>query len=382
MRKNRWLTGLTGLLIVLILLPAAPAWASDGPPDDGIVVWNRDYTLEEGETLGGDLVIFNGDATIEEGSRVEGAVIVWNGSATIEGTVEGDVVVSNGDIYLGDNALVEGQVVCSWSCNLQREEGSRVEGGVSEGVPLPTLPSLPILRFQYRDGTPIPIPALSNFWASGPSQAMHWAFRLIRGLASILVVAVVGGLIALIWPDQTAHVSRTLVSAPWPSLGVGLLTFFLAVVLIVLLTITICLAPVAALTALALGAAGLFGWVAVGALLGERLLVALKAREIAPLWAAGLGTLVITIVSAGLDTAFCLAPLGWLLTAILGWMGLGAVVLTRFGTAAYTPVVYQRAASPVRADPINETVDESGEDPDGELPGLVGERSDDLAADS
>ena len=55
------------------------------------------------------------------------------------------------------------------------------------------------------------------------------------------------------------------------------------------------------------------------------------------LWAAGLGTLLITLVGVGLSSAFCLAPLGWLVMIILGCLGLGAVVLTRFGTMPYTP---------------------------------------------
>ncbi len=371
MHKHKWLTGLTLLLIGLILLPITPVWASDGPPEDGIVIWNEDYTLEDGETLEGDLVVFNGDATIEEGGYVEGSVIVWNGSAQVEGTVEGDVVASNGDIYLGDNAQVEGQVVCSWDCDLEQEEGARVGGGVSEGVPLPHL------QFQHRDDVPIPVPTLPNFWISGPGQVVHWALKLIRTLASILVVAVVAGLVALIWPNQTAQVGRTLLSSPWPSLGVGLLTATLAVVLIIFLAITICLSPLAALAALILGAAGLFGWIAVGALLGERLLIALKAREIVPLWAAGLGTLVITVVSAGLDAAFCLAPLGWLLTIILGCMGLGAVVLTRFGTTAYAVTASHPSASPILADPVREVREEPDvvgagveDDPSGEAEAL------------
>ena len=83
--------------------------------------------------------------------------------------------------------------------------------------------------------------------------------------------------------------------------------------------------------------AGLFGWIGVGALVGERLLRALNAREIAPLWAAGLGTLLTTSISVGLSVALCLAPFGWLLFFVLGCLGLGAVVLTRFGTTRYIP---------------------------------------------
>jgi hypothetical protein len=151
-----------------------------------------------------------------------------------------------------------------------------------------------------------------------------------------LVIAAVAGLVALIWPQQIAQVGKAAIEAPGPSFGVGLLTVVAAVALVIALAITICLSPAAALLALALGAAGLFGWACIGALIGERLLRAFKAREVAPLWAAGLGTLVITLISGGLSIAFCLAPLGWLITFIAGCLGLGAVALTRFGTLPYT----------------------------------------------
>ena len=320
------------LLAAGLLLPATTALADGDPPEDnGVVIWNEDYTLKEGEWLDGDLVVFNGDVTLEAGSRVEGSVIIWNGSIEVEGTVEGDLVVSNGDITLGDSAHVEGDVVCSWNCDIDQEEGARVGGGITEGIPLRDF------RFEYGRGFPIPLPSPPTSWISGPGRVLEWMLRIMRGVVAILVVAAVAGLVALIWPQPMAQVGRVVVEASWPSFGIGLLTLIAATVLIIVLAITICLSPVAALAALALGAAGLFGWIGIGAVVGERLMQTLNAREIAPLWAAGLGTLLVTLIGVGLSAAFCLAPLGWLMIFVLGCLGLGAVVLTRFGTMAYTP---------------------------------------------
>jgi hypothetical protein len=332
---KRWLIGLIVLSVGVLLLPATPALADGDPPDDdGVVIWNEDYTLEEGKRLDGDLIVFNGDVTLEAGSRVQGSVITWNGSAKVEGTVERDLVVSGGDIVLDDSARVAGNVVCSWNCDLEQKAGARVGGGIIEGVPLRGL------QLDRVRGVP-QIPSLPKIWASGPGRVLNWMLRAIRSLVAIMVVAAVAGLVALIWPQQTAQVGQTVVEAPLPSLGIGLLTVVAGTALIVALAITICLSPVAILVALALSAAGLFGWIAVGGVVGERLLRALNAREIAPLWAAGLGALLITLIGTGLSSAFCLAPLGWLMIFALGSIGLGAVVLTRFGTTAYVA-----AASP------------------------------------
>jgi len=329
--KRRHFVWVVLLLAVSLILPTAPALAQSDPPDNGTVIWNEDYTLEEGERLDGDLIVVNGDVTLEEGSYVEGSVIVWLGSVSVEGTVEGDLVVSSGDIYLGDNADVDGQVVCTWKCAVEQEEGARVGGGVVEVNPLETL------RFGREGRLPIPVPSPLTFWASGPGQALAWVLKFIRGLAAILVVAAVAGLVALIWPGPTAQIGRAVVDAPWHSFGIGLLTIIAATVAIIILTITICLSPVALLAAIALGAAGLFGWIGIGAVVGERLLQALNVRGLAPLWDAGLGTLLVTLICIGLSAALCLAPIGWLAIFVLGCLGLGAVALTRFGAAAYVP---------------------------------------------
>jgi hypothetical protein len=334
MHKRRWIW-LTVLLAGALFLPATPALADGGPPgDDGIVIWNEDYTLEESERLAGDLVVFNGDVTLESDSHVAGSVIVWNGNATVDGTVEKDLVVSGGDATLGASAWVKRDVVCTWNCDLEQEEGARVDGNITEGLPVQGL-----RLDRWRDLTlPLPAaPAPLTFWSASPGRILGWLLRAIRGVTAILVVAAVAGLVALIWPHQTAQVGRAMVSAPWHSLGLGLLTSVVATALIVALAITVCLSPVAALAALALGVAGLFGWIAVGALVGERLLQALNVRGVAPLWAASLGTLLVTLIGMGLSAAFCLAPLGWLTIIALGCLGLGAVVLTRFGTMPYTP---------------------------------------------
>jgi hypothetical protein len=124
--------------------------------------------------------------------------------------------------------------------------------------------------------------------------------------------------------------------------------------LIIALAITICLSPAAALIALALGVAGLFGWVAIGARVGRRLLEALGAGRIEPLWVAGLGTLIITLITVGLSAAFCLAPLGWLLMVVIGCFGLGAVVLTRFGTTPYVPGQRRETPEPPPPPPATE----------------------------
>ncbi|NIV31368.1 MAG: hypothetical protein GWN58_18290, partial [Anaerolineae bacterium] len=70
---------------------------------------------------------------------------------------------------------------------------------------------------------------------------LDWTLRAIRRVIAVLVVAAVAGLVALIWPHQTAQVGRTVIGAPWPSFGIGLLTVVAATALVIALALTICL---------------------------------------------------------------------------------------------------------------------------------------------
>lgn len=326
---------LTLLILGAFLLPAMPAAASSPPPDDGVVIWNEDYVLAAGEELDGDLIVFNGDATLESESRIRGNAVIWNGNAEVDGIIEGNVVATNGDVRLGRDALVDGDVVCSWNCDVEQDTGARIGGEIVEGPSLRGIPFAdwgePGLRIQ------VPPPDRQPLWVSGAEQLLRWIFRVLRGILTVLVIAAIGGVVALIWPEATDRVGLTAFRSPGASLGIGVLTLVAAITLVTVLAITICLSPAAVLIALALGAASLFGWVAIGARVGRRLLRALNAGEVAPLWVASLGTLVITLLTMGLSAAFCLAPLGWLLMFVIGCFGLGAVVLTRFGTTPYVP---------------------------------------------
>ena len=97
-----------------------------------------------------------------------------------------------------------------------------------------------------------------------------------------------------------------------------------------LIAITICLLPMPFFVAVATLAAVLFGWTAVGLLVGQRLLAALKVQETNQLVAVLVGVLLISLLTA-------VPCLGWLFAVVVGSLGLGAVVLTRFGTMAYPP---------------------------------------------
>ncbi len=332
-----------------LLLAAAPVGAyAASPGDDGVIIWNEDYELPAGEVREGDLIVFNGDVRLGPGSRVEGTVVVWGGDVTAEGTIEGDLVASGGALMLGSQAVVRGNVVCSWSCDLTREEGARIEGEMVEGF------NVEAFDVEWLRELNIRLPAIGRFDVSGPSWVVSYVFGALRTVFGIAVVAALAALVRAMWPEQTSQVAAVIVGEPLACAGFGLLTAVVAAVVLAVVALTICLLPLAALGGLAVIAAGLFGWACVGAVVGERLLQALSVREVAPPWAAALGALLVSALTGGLSAApfigICLGPLGGLVAMVVGCLGLGAVVLTRFGTASY-PAPAEAVAVPLPQPP-------------------------------
>ena len=116
--------------------------------------------------------------------------------------------------------------------------------------------------------------------------------------------------------------------------SVGLLTFLVVPVVLVILAITICLLPVSLIGLAALVFGWAFGIVAMGVETGKRLGILLKQEWALPV-SAGIGAFILTLVINGLNALlFCV---GWLPALLVGSVGLGAVILTRFGMEFYPP---------------------------------------------
>ncbi|MEK9162512.1 MAG: hypothetical protein AAB261_04370, partial [Chloroflexota bacterium] len=73
-------------------------------------------------------------------------------------------------------------------------------------------------------------------------------------------------------------------------------------------------------------------WVALGTLIGERLVTTFNWTRLSPAVAAGLGTMLVSLVSTLVGLVLCLGPM---INIALASIGMGAVVLTRFGSRLY-----------------------------------------------
>lgn len=320
------------LLALLLIAPASPALANGG---EGVVIFGKDFTLEAGKEVDGDVVVFGGDVVLEEESFVDGTVFIMGGSATVAGEVDNELVVFGGDVELKSTAFIGSDVV-AWGGQVERAEGAVVKGNVLEGVTTGFLPRPPVPPVVPLPPTPgvVPLETGSRFFFST-------VVDIFKAIITALALMALGLLVVLFLPKQTETVAQAVFSAPLPSLGVGFLTVVVAIGLTALLAITICLSPIALFVGLTTIAASFFGWIAVGLLVGQKLLEGFKTQEAAPLVAVVIGVLLISLISA-------LPCLGFLVFLGVVSLGLGGVVLTRFGTMSYP----EGSPSPLSLEPM------------------------------
>ena len=320
------------LALFSAMLLAAPAAAQE-VDEGGAVMLGDDLLLEPGQVVVGDAVILGGDLVMAEGSRLEGDAVVFGGSVTIDGEVTGQVAAVGGSVRLGPTAVVGGDVAAVGG-QLDRAEGAVVRGNAvqTNAINFADLPLPPDWS-----------PDVSHPISSAGTSLIKLVKNVVLAVTLAVVLAVIGLLAALLLPRQAEVVGMAVVDAPWTSLGVGFLTHIVAISVVLFLFATCCLFPLGLLVGLAQVVATLFGWAVVGMLVGARLMPKLKRKEPpSVLWNALLGGFVLTLVQTGLMALGpipCLGILFWILGAIL-WLlivslGVGAVVLSRFGTQRY-----------------------------------------------
>jgi len=325
------------LALVALLVAALPGSALAAGESDGEVIFGGDYTLREGETLTGDLVVLGGNVVLESGSLVEGSIFLMGGNAEMRGVVEGDVALFGGNLTLDSTAEIQGDVTV-FGGNLRRHEGAVVSGEVLSGDAVRVPFDWEFGRVVRVPSGPWPIqawPGLSGMWFSGVSYILRAV--LLAGLAVLLVMFL---------PVHTSRVGRTAVEQPLITGGLGILTAMVVPLFLVVLAATICLIPVTIAGAMLLVVAVVFGWLGLGLEVGTRMAEAFR-WSLHPAAAAGLGTLVLTLVADGIGFIPCV---GWMAPALVGSLGLGSVLVTRFGLQLYQrPVGTSGALTPPAA---------------------------------
>jgi hypothetical protein len=277
----------------------------------------------------GAKVNVGGGIRVEEDERVTDAVVAIGGSVDVLGRVEDDVVAILGDVRLGPHAVVTGSVT-SVGGQIEQERGAEVRGEVNEV----TLNHRP---WRHASGPWRP-------WI-GRDLFSGW-FSLLGTLLRIALVTLLTLIVAIVAAGPVERISHRATTDPWVSGFVGLLAQVLFVPVLVLTVVFLAISIVGipllvlvpfALVALLFGV--LMGFTGVARRVGEWAVGPYKG----PLVATAVGVAVITAGAVVTRIVWLIpgpiAPLAISLWAIalfleyIAWtVGLGALLLTRFGT--------------------------------------------------
>jgi hypothetical protein len=315
---------IAGKFAVLILLAALIFLPMQAVQAKGLIqgpIFGENYTLKSGETLNEDLVVFGGSVSIEKDAKVKGSVVLFGGSFTLDGDVTKDVIVMGGAVKLGADSHIRGSLV-TFGAPVDRDASAKVDGDVINNPTRPDLPMIP------SDPSVPDVPRIVGSYTNPFWDALGVFLQSI-------VLALLAMLIALFLPVQLRRVSDGVLAQPLVSFGMGLLTLIMFIVVIVALAlfsifivtlfITI---PLIFIVSVLFTAGMVMGWLALGTEIGVRIGQMFKGEWPLPL-AAGLGVFLLNLVAQGIGFIPCI---GGLVSGLVGFAGLGAVLLTRFGT--------------------------------------------------
>jgi cytoskeletal protein CcmA (bactofilin family) len=329
-------------VILLCSLFVQPVMAASTDEQGGGGVRFGPYTLEAGNSTSGDLVVFGGPVTleddsyfdgdltvlgelsIEEGATLDGQLVVL-GNANVAGAVEGDVFAA-GPINLDESAYIDGDL--SVVGQLSQEDGAVVEGEI---IPIDED------NWNFPVHIDVPEPVVKPIVVRSEDNNVPFWLRTLTAIAQAVASVVILTLVAMVatslWPQNIERVGQAIEESPLVTFGTGLLALVVAILVAILLAITICLSPFAILGLIVVALGVLLGWIALGLVLGRKILTALfNQPQPKPVLAAVVGTGLLTILMA---MAQLFGALQALLTFLLIPPVAGAVLLTRFGTMPY-----------------------------------------------
>ncbi|MEJ5241602.1 MAG: polymer-forming cytoskeletal protein [Anaerolineales bacterium] len=286
-------------LLTFFLLPGRASAAAQIAPG---IYFGRTLTIQNGETVNGDLILFDSRLFVEEGGILNGDLLAFDSQIELKGKVSGDVITFGGRLVLDERAQIDGDLITR---NTVRRESATEFSETSSPFSL-----LPLWR-----------------------QMRSPVFSGLTILLESLLLAVLAFVAALFLERQLEETAQALTTQPLIAGGLGMLTFLVVPLLALVLLITILLIPVALLLILGLLLALLFGWISVGLEIGRRL-ANFFHREWRFPWLAALGTFMLTLLSGIFNTIPCI---GWMVGFLAALLGLGATLITSFGTRLRLP---------------------------------------------
>lgn len=322
MRHNHKLLLFALLIVCLLAIPGSVQAKSGIQVENGTentkFITNDTYTLKSGETLNSQVFAVDSTIKLEVDSVVNGNVILINSDLSAAGMVNGNIACVNCTGKVLDTAVIHGSIVNPTN-KLEVSTKARVTGSTVLSGTISSIQPTPIQSLPTRN-----------------QSELGLVSKILGGIFVVLALSALGVLVVLLFPKSTEKVARATTANAGISWGAGILSVFVVIIGMLILSITVILIPVAMLAALVLGIAVLYGWIALGYEIGTRIAASANQKWPAPA-AAGIGLIVINVIVVGfvIIPSWVGACISALLIFVIAMFGLGSVVLTRFGTHEY-----------------------------------------------
>jgi len=249
------------------------------------------------------IVKIGSDVTIATDAKVR-CVVTIGGQITVEGTVEKSVTAIGGSVVLTKTAVVGGSVTALGGV-IAMARDAEIGGALTE------INSSSIVHAVTA--------ALSSEW-----EGWSWIFAVVS-LAIFLVILVLALLIAALLPTPVGIVAEAITEHTFKVVLCGLLGLVLIVPLALLLTISVVGIVLIPLEIIVVACLALMGFIAVGQCIGARVLSWIGRPNPSSVRAVFWGLILLWL-------AGWLPYIGWMVKVVALVVGMGAVLVTRFGT--------------------------------------------------
>jgi hypothetical protein len=256
--------------------------------------FSKSVVVNTQEVVCSDITSFGG--TVDIKGVVYGDVVAFGSSVVVDGVIRGDVHLYGSSATLHNGSQLHGNILL-YGGSYHRDRGAVFDGQSINKV----------AHFN---------------WLFGGVNTFSFP------LWSILTWVALGLILTLLLPEHVMLVSTTATNRKGRSFVVGLLTILIAPAILVVLIALILPIPLAIIVALGLITAWALGMVALGWLIGEQILQAMAPQRNTRTMQIVVGLTALTLLGA-------LPYIGWLINIVAGLLGLGAVLLSRFGTRLY-----------------------------------------------
>jgi hypothetical protein len=303
-------------------------------PDEWVVVSDERRRYRE---KGLDIVKFGESVFVAKDEFVRGDLVVFGGNAMIEGRVGGNVVVIGGNIRARSGSVIKGDAVVI--AGMLDEDDDIIIAGE---------------RVVIDDFLPA-----NSFWFFSPEGRL---FKFVLLPIRLFVQLILAFLVLLFLKERILGSDEHLSDNYLKSFGVGVLSTFIAVlslvVVSVILLITIIGIPLALLLWISCAGILIFAWTVFAFSLGRLVAKRLQIQSDSPFLIVFIGAVVInlpSVIAWGLSLgmpgilaplSFTFAALGWFVKAFAYLAGIGALILSRFGSRPLVPAAQAAPPSP------------------------------------